>query len=94
MDMDTVKLALGDPDRVTLRSDASGESQIWHYEETVYYDGAFFYPGPYWGRRHPGWGHYWGPGPWAFDAPAAIYDKFVIQFGPNGRVTSIHQDAP
>ncbi|MGA3007740.1 MAG: hypothetical protein ABSE59_07605, partial [Opitutaceae bacterium] len=30
-DQEMVRLALGDPDRITTRTDASGESQIWIY---------------------------------------------------------------
>src|ERR1039457_6798642 len=40
---EAVKLALGQPDRITLRTDAMGQMQVWHYAETVYYDGAFLY---------------------------------------------------
>ena len=93
MDADAVKLALGDPDRVTFETTDKGQFEIWHYETTVYYDGAFLYPGPYWGHRHPYWGGYWGPGPWALNAPAAVYDRFRIILA-NGRVTSIRQEAP
>src|SRR5208282_2303126 len=56
---DAVKLALGVPDRVVLRTDDKGELQIWHYVETVYYEGAFLYGGRYWG----GWGG-WGGRHW------------------------------
>ncbi len=52
-----VKLALGEPDRITERTDASGVEQTWHYTETSsayiarpgYYDPYFgpLYPGPY-----------------------------------------------
>ena len=31
MDMATVRLAKGDPDRVTTRTTATGEMQVWHY---------------------------------------------------------------
>ena len=93
MEAEVVKLALGDPDRVTFETTAQGQTEIWHYETTVYYDGAFLYPGPYWHRRHPYWGGYWGAGPWAFDAPAAVYDRFRIALA-NGRVTSIRQESP
>jgi hypothetical protein len=59
-DMDAVKLALGEPDRVTLRNDSSGRTQIWHYVEVEYADPfpQFMYvpayymsPGPYAGHR-------------------------------------------
>ena len=48
-----VKLALGEPNRVTLETNAQGQIQIWHYSESVYYDGAYLYGGTHWG----GWGH-------------------------------------
>ena len=35
-DQDTVKLALGDPDRVTVRTNTQGQTQVWHY--TTYQD--------------------------------------------------------
>ncbi len=93
MDMDAVKLALGNPDRITYQTTNDGQSQVWHYEETIYYDGAYFYPGPYWGPRHPRWGGYWGPGPWAFSEPEAVYDKFRIHFDTTGHVNALRQEA-
>jgi len=93
MDPGAVKLALGDPDRVTLETTAKGQSEVWHYQQTVYYDGDFVYPGPYWYHRRPYWGTYWGPGPWAFDGPAAVYDHFRVVFR-DGKVVSIHQEVP
>jgi hypothetical protein len=84
---EAVKLALGKPDRITVRTDASGELQVWHYVETVYYDGAFLYGGPYWGgwggwggRR---WGGYWGmPYPYPV-GPVSTYDRFRVEFRNN-----------
>jgi hypothetical protein len=93
MDPGTVKLALGDPDRVTLETTAKGAFEVWHYQQVVYYDGDFLYPGPYWYHRRPYWGSYWGEGPWGFDAPAAVYDHFRIVF-TNGKVVQIHQEMP
>jgi len=93
MDPGAVKLALGDPDRVTVEMTANGQSEVWHYQQTVYYDGAYLYPGPYWYHRHPYWDAYWGPGPWAFDYPAAVYDRFRVVF-KDARVTSIRQEIP
>lgn len=96
MDMATVKLALGDPDRVSLKTTAAGQSQIWHYQQTVYSDGAYLYPGAYWGGSwHRRWGGaYWGPGPapWMMTYPVSVYDRFRIEFGPNGRVTALQQE--
>ena len=95
-DMAAVKLALGDPDRVTLRSDGSGESQIWHYVEYVYYDAGFLYPGPYFGGYRHRWGGGWGGG-WGWGGPydeyAQAYDHFRIEF-KNGKVTTISEELP
>jgi hypothetical protein len=82
---EAVKLALGEPDRITVRTDAKGQLQVWHYVETVYYDGAFVYGGPYWGgwgaRRWGGWGGgYWGPYP---VGPVSTYDRFQVEFRDN-----------
>jgi hypothetical protein len=93
---DAVKLALGTPDRVTLRTDDKGQLQIWHYVETVYYDGAFLYGGPYWGGwggRHwggwgGGWGRGWGPYP---VGPVSTYDHFRVEFR-NGKVVAFNQE--
>jgi outer membrane protein assembly factor BamE (lipoprotein component of BamABCDE complex) len=61
MSANAVKLALGDPDRVALRTDASGQVQIWHY--VTYGDnGIPLYTGYYhrgW-RNGLGYGDGWG----------------------------------
>jgi len=99
--MDAVKLALGAPDRITLRTDERGQVQVWHYVETVYFDGAFVYGGPYWGgwgrgygRRGWGWsGGYWGPyldGPYPV-GPVSTYDHFRVEFR-NSKVVSFSQE--
>jgi hypothetical protein len=94
---DAVKLALGNPDRITLKTDATGQVEVWHYIETAYYDGAFLYGGPYWGGwggwgRHGfwggGWGGYWGPYP---VGPVSTYDHFRVVFR-NGRVIEFNQE--
>ena len=51
-DMDMVKLALGDPDRVRERTDANGHSEVWSYVSYEGSDGALLYRGWY----HRGWG--------------------------------------
>jgi hypothetical protein len=90
---EAVKLALGQPDRITLRTDAKGQLQIWHYAGTVYYDGAFLYGGPYWG----GWGRrgWWGGGgylggPYPI-GPVNIYDRFRVEFRDN-KVVAFNQE--
>jgi hypothetical protein len=96
MDMGAVKLALGDPDSVTFRTNANGQTQVWHYVSYGYYDGMYLYGGPYWGpygRRRGGWGG-WGGGwyPYA-GGPVTIYDHFRIEF-KDGKVVSISQEQP
>src|SRR5690606_39014739 len=51
-DAEMVKLALGDPDRVRERIDASGRSEIWMYINYEAPDGMLLYRGWY----HRGWG--------------------------------------
>jgi hypothetical protein len=104
-DMDAVKLALGNPDRITVRTTAQGQTQVWHYVEYVYYDSGYLYPGPmYWGgawggygRRGGwggwGWGGYGGWGWWGPFGPAQaqVYDRFRVEF-QNGKVTNFAQE--
>lgn len=98
MDADAVKLALGDPDRVTLRTDARGQTQIWHY--VTYEDnGVILYTGYYhrgWGRRWGGGGAFgWGyPYPYYLDYPnRTVHDRFRVEFGPDNRVDSVTQES-
>jgi outer membrane protein assembly factor BamE (lipoprotein component of BamABCDE complex) len=96
MNMDAVKLSLGDPDRVTLRTDASGETQTWHYV-TYEADGIYLYSGFYhrgFGRR--GWGGgWWGPDyPYYLDYPnRQVHDRFTVEFR-NGVVISVSKELP
>jgi hypothetical protein len=97
-DMAAVKLALGNPDRITLRTDSQGETQVWHYVEYVYYDAGFLYPGPYFGgyggfRHRWGGGGGWGWGGYWDDEVAQAYDHFRIEF-KDGRVTSFNEELP
>ncbi len=86
---EAVKLALGDPDRITVRTDAKGQLQIWHYVENAYCDGAYLYGGPYWGRW--GWGGYWGwGGPYPM-GPIRSYDRFRVEFRDN-KVVAFNQE--
>ena len=93
--MDAVKLALGDPDHITIRTDASGQVQIWHYVTYQTPDGVILYTGYY--RRHGyGWG-WWGEDldfPYYMDYPnRRVHDRFQIVFKAD-KVVSIEQDAP
>jgi len=86
---EAVKLALGEPDRITVRTDANGQLQVWHYVESAECDGAFLYGGPYWG----GWGArrwvgYWAPYP---VGPVRSFDRFRVEFR-NNKVVAFSQD--
>jgi len=91
MEMATVRLAKGDPDRVTTRTNANGQMQVWHY---VNYenDGVILYSGYY----HRWWGlNGWGAYPYYMDYPARRpHDYFRVEFGANGRVVEIQQETP
>jgi hypothetical protein len=99
MDQLAVKLALGNPNRISIITKPSGTSEIWHYEENGYYDGSFLYPGPYpyWAgpRSYPN--GYWAFGPEPYDYlddfayPIVSYDRFRIGF-THGKVSSIHEE--
>lgn len=51
-DQDMVKLAIGEPDRMRERLDASGRSEVWIYTNYESPDGMILYRGWY----HRGWG--------------------------------------
>jgi len=85
-DVEMVKLALGDPDRVTTRTDASGTSEVWHYETYETSDGAILYTGYY----H----HFWGGPMYAYylDYPARrAVDHFRVAF-KGGKVVAIEEE--
>jgi hypothetical protein len=87
-DQEMVKLALGDPDRVRERIDASGRSEIWSYITYEGSDGVLLYRGWY----HRGWG---GPYyPYYMNVPGRrerSHDEVVFR---EGRVVSIEQEKP
>lgn len=88
-DMDSVKLALGDPDRVTIRTDAKGESAVWHYV-TYESEGRVLFTGYYHTGRNG-----WRGGaayPYYLDYPNRhVRDRFRVAF-KQGRVTAITED--
>ena len=87
-DFEAVKLALGDPDRVTTRTDADGQTVVWHYL-TYEADGRMLFTGYY----HTGRG-WWGRAayPYYLDYPnRRVRDRFSVQF-KNGRVSAITQE--
>jgi outer membrane protein assembly factor BamE (lipoprotein component of BamABCDE complex) len=101
-DMETVKLALGDPDAITLHTNAMGQTQVWHYVTYETYDGVVLYGG-YGGYYRRGWrgGGYWGGGgpwggPWGdpyfAGYPTRVHERFRVTFDRTGRVESVQQE--
>jgi len=92
--MDAVKLALGDPTRVTVNTDKSGEHEVWHY--TTYEDssGIVIYSGYY--HRWGGWGgpRFWGDVGYYNGYPVRVHDRIRVDFDNNQRVASIQQEKP
>jgi hypothetical protein len=58
-DMDAVRLALGEPDRIVTVTRADGQRQVWHYAEYGDDDGRVVFDGFYNGYNLTG-----GPIPW------------------------------
>lgn len=88
-DAEAVKLALGDPDRISVRTDADGETAIWHYV-TYEADGHPLFTGNYHtGRRWGGWGPSYA---YYLDYPnRRARDHFRVELR-RGIVTAITQD--
>jgi hypothetical protein len=89
-DFEAVKLALGDPDRVAVRTTADGETVIWHY---VSYEanGHILLTGHYHtGRRWWGWGPSYA---YYLNYPdRRVRDRFRVEF-KRGLVSAITEDA-
>jgi hypothetical protein len=85
-DMDMVKLALGDPDRIRERIDSSGHSEVWTYLTYEAPDGVLLYRGWY----HRGWGSPYYP--YYLDVPGRrerSRDEVVFR---DGKVVSVEQE--
>jgi outer membrane protein assembly factor BamE (lipoprotein component of BamABCDE complex) len=86
-DEEMVRLALGDPNRITTRTDASGQSEVWYYVTYETDDGELLYTGYY----H----HFRGPGfyPYYLDYPERReHDRFRVTF-KDGKVVSIEEES-
>lgn len=86
-DFDAVKLALGEPDRVAVRTTADGETVIWHYA-TYEADGRLLYTGHFHtGRR------WWGASyAYYLDYPQRrVRDRFRVEFR-RGLVAAITEE--
>ena len=88
-DFEGVKLALGDPDRVTVRTTSDGETVIWHYV-TYEANGRVLFTGYYHTSRR-WWG--WGPSyAYYLDYPnRRERDRFRVEF-KRGVVSAITED--
>ena len=95
-DADAVRLALGEPDRITTPTDAAGDVQVWHYT-TYAANGVILFTGTYQSyRRHGfGWDDYWGtPYPYYLDYPdRVIHDRFSVEL-TDDRVSAIIPERP
>jgi hypothetical protein len=86
-DEEMVRLALGDPDRSTTRTDASGQSEVWHYATYETDDGVLLYAGYY--HRFCGPAFY----PYYLDYPTRReHDHFKVSF-KDGKVVSIEEES-
>jgi hypothetical protein len=88
-DAEAVKLALGDPDRISVRTDADGETAIWHYV-TYEAEGQVLFSGYYHTGRRWGW---WGPSyAYYLDYPnRRERDRFCVEL-KHDIVTAITED--
>jgi hypothetical protein len=93
-DMDAVKLALGDPDRVTIHTDSTGTHQIWHFVTYEDAQGGLIYSGYY--HRYRGWGgpYFYAGSPFYAGYPARIHDRIRIVFSTANTVASIEEEKP
>ncbi|MDR2674261.1 MAG: hypothetical protein LBC18_05170 [Opitutaceae bacterium] len=87
-----VRIALGNPDRVTQRIDKNGTSEIWHYRSL---DDCYFYGGAGlpWGYWRGGWRGWWGPYWGGYHGAPAVYRDHIRAVFTNGRLVLIEQDA-
>ncbi len=91
-DMEAVKLALGDPSHIVIRTTAAGQHQVWHYVTYEDYQGVVIYGG-YW-HRYRGWGgpNFYMGAPYYNGYPARVHDRLKVEFDAANRVESIEQE--
>ncbi len=93
---DAVRLALGDPDRVTTRPDADGDVEVWHFTAWDAGGRALFTGTYHANRRHGfGWNNWWGPAyPYYLDyVNRVIHGRFTVEFR-DGRVAAVIREPP
>jgi outer membrane protein assembly factor BamE (lipoprotein component of BamABCDE complex) len=93
-DKDAVRLALGDPERVTVQTTPAGSREVWHYITYEDYQGVVIYGG-YW-HRYRGWGGplYYGGVPYYNGYPARVHEHLRVVFDLQGRVVEFEQEKP
>lgn len=82
---DMVRLALGEPDRVRVRTDAKGSREIWHYVTYEGEDGVILYRGMY----HRYWGGRYYPY-YANVTSYHVHNRVVVEFR-DGRVAEVEE---
>lgn len=83
-----VKLAVGEPDRRSIRTDAAGSTSVWYYTRYEMADRLPVYTG-YYHRYYPGY-RYYGGGVYA--GPMEARDYFRIEF-VDAKVTVVEQNS-
>jgi hypothetical protein len=90
---DMVKLALGDPDRVSTRTDAMGVSEVWRYTTYETDGGVYLYRG-YYHRYYTGYGGAYSPYPFPYymDYPSRRDREYLRITFTGGRVSAIDEE--
>jgi outer membrane protein assembly factor BamE (lipoprotein component of BamABCDE complex) len=90
---DEVKLALGDPTRITITTDSTGQHQVWHYVQYEDNQGVVIFTGYY--HRWGGWGgpRFWGDVGYYNGYPVRVHDRIRVAFDSANRVASIQQES-
>jgi outer membrane protein assembly factor BamE (lipoprotein component of BamABCDE complex) len=93
-DAGAVRLALGDPEHITLHTTATGQREVWHYVTYEDYQGIVIYGGYY--HRYRGWGgpYLYGGVPYYEGYPARVHERLRVEFDATYRVVAIDQDKP
>jgi len=81
-----VKLAVGEPNRRAIRTDAAGRTEVWSYTRYVAADGFPVYTGNY-HRFYPGYRHYGGG---FYSERTEAREFFRVEF-VDGLVTTVQQ---
>ncbi|HQF38874.1 MAG TPA: hypothetical protein PK322_07125 [Opitutaceae bacterium] len=80
-----VKLAVGDPDRVYTRTDATGKNEAWVYTSYTSHGGTMVYYRGFYHRRHPGMYAYF-----ADYNDREVVERYRVTF-KEGKVASIEE---